>query len=206
MNNIVRLGKPDVKRAAGVLASAFHDYPLLQYSFPDMTERTRMVPYYCQTVLYYGIKYGEVYATSPAMEGVAAWITSDHFPMTFWRILRSVPLSVLTSFGRGGASRMDYPGGYIDAMHRRYAPFRHWFLLQIGVTPQMQGKGYAGKLMRPMLERMDADGLPCYTETMDQKNVTLYEHLGFRVMERLEIPRTDLTTWALLRDAAYRRQ
>ncbi len=200
LHDLVRLGRPDVNRAAEVLASAFHDYPLLRYSYPDGAQRGDMVSYYCQTVLYYGVRYGEVYATSSHYEGVAAWITSDHFPMTFWRIVRSVPLSVVGAFGRGGASRMNHPGKHIDAMHKRYAPFRHWFLLQVGVAPEVQGKGHAGKLLRPMLARMDAEGLPCYTETMDEKNVGLYEHLGFRVMERLDIPGTDLTTWALLRD------
>jgi len=199
MNDLLRLGKPDVRRAAGVLASAFHDYPLLRYPFPDETQRGEVVPIYCQTVLYYGIRYGEVYATSPGMEGIAAWITYEHFPMTFWRILRSVPPSVLMSFGKAGASRMAHPGRYIDAMHKRYAPFGHWFLLQVGVAPEMQGKGHAGRLIRPMLARMDTEGLPCYTETMDEKNVGLYEHLGFRVMEELAIPDTELVTWGLVR-------
>ncbi len=200
LSDLVRLGRPDVNRAAEVLALAFQDYPLLRYSYPDGAQRGEMVSYYCQTVLYYGIRYGEVYATSSHYEGVAAWITSDHFPMTFWRILRSVPLSVLISFGKAGASEMAHPGRHIDAMHKRYTPFRHWFLLQVGVAPEMQGKGHAGKLLRPMLARMDAEGLPCYTETMDEKNVGLYEHMGFRVMEELAIPDTELVTWGLLRD------
>ncbi len=200
MNDLLRLGKPDVRRAAGVLASAFHDYPLLRYSFTDETQRGETALCYCQTVLYYGIRYGEAYATSPHMEGIAAWITSDHFPMTFWRNLRSVPLSVLISLGRAGASGMAHPGRYIDAMHKRYAPFKHWFLLQVGVVPEMQRKGHAGKLLRPMLVRMDAEGLPCYTETMDEKNVGLYEHMGFSVMEEMAIPDTELVTWGLLRD------
>ena len=199
MNDLLRLDKPDIRRAAGVLASAFHDYPLLRCSFPDEKQRGELLPHYCQTVLHYGIRYGEAYATSPRMEGIAAWITSDHFPMTFGRILRSVPLSVLMSFGKAGASRMAHPGRYIDAMHKRYAPFRHWFLFQVGVAPEMQGKGHAGKLIRPMLARMDTEGLPCYTETMDEKNVSLYEHMGFRVMEELAIPSTELVTWGLLR-------
>jgi len=96
---------------------------------------------------------------------------------------------------------MNRPGKYIDAMHKRHAPFKHWFFLIIGVAPQLQGRGYSSKLTRPMLDRMDQQGLPCYTETMDERNVGLYEHFGFRVMEQLAIPDTDLTTWAMLRDA-----
>ncbi len=201
MSDLVRLSKQHVEPASATLALAFRNYAMLQYTFPDETERERMVPYYCQMVLYYGIRYGEVYATSSDFEGVAAWITSNHYPMTFWKIMRSVPMSVVRAFGKAGASRMKHPGKHIDAMHKCHAPFKHWFLLIAGVVPQFQGNGYASKLMQPMLHRMDEEGLPCYTETMDERNVSLWGHFGFRVMERSAIPDTELTTWALLRHA-----
>ncbi|MFO7772342.1 MAG: GNAT family N-acetyltransferase [Dehalococcoidia bacterium] len=205
MKSLVRLNRSHVKPASDVLALAFQDYPLLLYAFPDEAERQRMVSYYSQMVLYYGIRYGEVYATSPDFEGVAAWVASDYFPMTFWKIIRSVPMSVIGAFSRGagkeGSSRMKHAGKYIDAMHKRHAPFKHWFFLIIGVAPQSQGKGCASQLIRPMLDRMDEEGLPCYIETMDERNVRLYEHFGFEVMEEFGIPDAHLTTWALLRDA-----
>ena len=187
MKSLVRLNKAHVKPAAAVLALAFQDYPLLRYAFPDKAEREQMVPYYCQMVLYYAIRYGEAYATSSAFKGIAAWITSDYFPMTFWKIIRAVPMSIIGGFGRGagkGSSRMKHAGNYIDAMHKRHAPFKHWFFLIIGVAPQSQGKGYASKLIRPMLDRMAGEGLPCYIETMDERNVGLYEHFAFKVMEK----------------------
>jgi len=85
-------------------------------------------------------------------------------------------------------------------VHKRLAPFKHWFLQTIGVDPQFQGKGYAGKLIRAMLGRIDKEDLPCYLETLDEKNVWLYEHFGFRVIEKSAIPRTDITVWAMLRE------
>ena len=93
-------------------------------------------------------------------------------------------------------------GDYIDAVHQRLAPFRHGFLQTIGVDPQFQGKGYAGRLLKPMLTRMDKEGLPCYLETLDEKNVPLYEHFGFRVLDESVIPGTELTSWAMLREAS----
>ena len=95
---------------------------------------------------------------------------------------------------------MKYPGEYIDAMHKRLAPFKHWFLQTIGVDPQFQGKGYAGELLRPMFARMDKEGLPCYLETLDEQNIQLYEHFGFKVVEKAIIPKTSLTSWAMLRE------
>ena len=91
-------------------------------------------------------------------------------------------------------------GEYIDAVHRRLIPFRHWFLQTIGVDPQFQGKGYAGKLLKPMFARIDEEGLPCYLETLDETNVPLYKHFSFKVIEKSTRPQTSLTNWAMLRE------
>ena len=52
-----------------------------------------------------------------------------------------------------------------------------------------------------MLDRIDEAGLPCYLETLEEQNVRLYEHFGFVVAEESAIPRTNLTNWAMLREA-----
>ena len=198
--DLVRLNKSYIKPAADVLVRAFRNYQLLHYSFSDEVERKRIAPYFFQYALYYGIRYGEIYTTSPSLEGVAIWILSDNYPVTFWRLIRSVPLPIIFGFGREGGGRMRYPGEYIDAVHKRLVPSKHWFLQTIGVDPQFQGKGYAGKLLRPMFARIGKEGLPCYLETLDEANVQLYEHFGFRVIEKSTVPKTSLTNWAMLRE------
>ena len=200
MKNLLQLNKSHIKPAAEILVRAFRGYPLLQYSFSDELQRERAAPYFFRYSLYFGIRYGETYATSPNLEGVAVWIPSDNFPVTFWRVVRSIPLSVILGFGREGGGRMKYPGEYMDSMHKRLAPFKHWFLQTIGVDPQFQGKGYAGKLLRPMFARIDKEGLPCYLETLDEQNIQPYEHFGFKVVEKATIPKTSLTSWAMLRE------
>jgi len=200
LKNLLQLNKSHIEPAAGILVRAFRDYPLLQDSFSDELQRRRVAPYFFRFSLYYGIKYGETYATTPNLEGVAVWIPSENFSVTFWRAVRSVPLSVILGFGREGGGRMKYLGEYINVMHKRLAPFKHWFLQTIGVDPEFQGKGYAGKLLRPMLSRIDEEGLACYLETLDERNVLLYEHFGFRVVEKATIPKTSLTSWAMLRE------
>jgi len=201
LGNLVQLNKSHAKPASEILARAFHDYPIVPYFFPDETERDRISPYFFQVAIDYCLKYGEVYAISENLEGIAAWLHSDYFPMTFWRLVRSVPLSVLFRFGSQGGARMRHLGEFIDATHMRLAPFEHSFLQMIGVAPQFQGNGYAGKLLRPMLARIDREGLPCYLDTNSEQRVFLYQHFGFKVMEKATIPGTELTNWAMLREA-----
>lgn len=198
--DLLQLNKSHIKPAVEVLTRAFRNYSLLMYFFPDELERERIAPYFFHYILSYGVRHGEIYATSPNLEGVAVWLTSDNYPMTFWRSIRSVPLSIIFGLGRAGGSKMKHTGEYIDTVHKRLAPFKHWFLQTIGVAPQFQGKGYAGKLLRAMFTRIDEEGLPCYLETLDETNVRLYEHFGFKVIEKSVIPETKLTIWAMLRE------
>ncbi len=202
LNNLVRLNKAQVKPAAEVLSRAFQNYPLLQYYFHDELERKKIALYFVSFAIFSGIRYGEIYATSPNLEGVAIWLPSGNYPVTIWKLVRSVPLSVIFGFGRYGGGRMRQLGEYVDAVHQRLAPFGHWFLQVIGVDPQFQGKGYAGKLLKPMLARIDEEGLSCYLETLDEHNVALYEHFNFTVIEKSTIPGTNLTNWAMLREKA----
>jgi ribosomal protein S18 acetylase RimI-like enzyme len=196
---LLRLNKSHIGPAAEMLTRAFWDYPVSRYSYPDESDRAKRLPYFFRYILGYGVRYGEAYATSGRLEGVAVWVTSDKYPVTVLRLLRSVPLSVMLRLGSQGGNRMRRFGDYIDSVHKRLAPSRHWFLQMIGVDPKFQGSGYASALLGPMLARIDEEGLPCYLETPDERNVPLYEHFGFTVVDRSTIPETDLANWAMLR-------
>ena len=201
IEGLIRLNKSNAKPAVEVLVRAFRNYPLLQYYFPSEVEREKISYYFLSFAVFTGISYGEVYATSPNLEGVAVWIPSTNYPVTFWRLLHSVPPLIIFGLGMHGGSKMRRLGEYIDTVHQRLTPFKHWFLQTIGIASQFQGKGYAGKLLRPMLSKIDEEGLPCYLETLDEQNVSLYEHFSFKIVDKSNVPETSLTNWAMLREA-----
>ena len=84
--------------AVETLVRAFQNYPLLQYYFAKDPNKEKILHHFMSFPVYSGIKYGEVYATSSNMEGIAVWISSIVYPLTFWKILRSVPLSAIFGF------------------------------------------------------------------------------------------------------------
>jgi ribosomal protein S18 acetylase RimI-like enzyme len=200
LSDIVRLNKSQAKPAAEMLSRAFHNDPGFLYYFPDELKRKKMVSNILSFTVGSGIRYGETYATSPNLEGIAIWISSDDYPITSWKMVHSVSLLTVIGFGLHGGFGMKGHGKLTDAMHKRLAPSKHWFLHIIGVDPQFQGKGYAGKLLRTMLNRIDKEGLPCYLDTLNEDNVPLYEHFGFKLIEKVNIPQTTLTNWAMLRE------
>ena len=199
-NSLVRLTKAQVKPVAEIMARAFQDYPLMAYFFPDESARKNKLPHVFQHMIRYGILYGEVYATSQNLEGVAVWLRSEKVHRTLWRNIRSSNWSVLFKGARRNISRERHFGDYAASMQKRHAPFPHLYLQIIGVDPVHQGKGYASVLLRAMFAKIDEERLPCYIMTQIEKNVSIYQHHGFRVMEESTFPGSDVITWAMLRD------
>ena len=199
LNNLVRLKESQIKPAAEMLGRAFQDDPLSGYFFPDAVKRKNKLPYIFKFLIRYGVLYGEVYATSPNLEGVAVWLPPGKVDMTLRRMIWSGDFSILFNLGVKFISRQRSITKYIFSMHKCHAPFRHWFLDSIGVDPMFQGKGYAGILLKAMFARIDQEHLPCYLETQNEKNVSIYQHYGFKVVEESAIPGTEFSNWAMLR-------
>jgi ribosomal protein S18 acetylase RimI-like enzyme len=199
LNDLIRLDRSQLKPAAAIMARAFHDDPASVYFFPDASERSSKLPYVFRLLIGYGLLYGEVYATSPNLEGIAVWLPSQRSFRTLWRNIRSGGLSLLFRIGRETAAREYALGEYFDAMRQRCAPAAYWYLLLLGVDPVYQGRGYASILLRAMFARADGERLPCYLETLTEKDVSIYRHLGFEVVEEGVVPGTEVTVRAMLR-------
>jgi GNAT superfamily N-acetyltransferase len=197
--SLVRLERRHIRQTSAMLGRAFRNYPLVPYYFPDQEHGKKVASLFGDISLYSGLKYGEVYLTSPAVEGVAIWIPSENYPLSIFQLFRSVPLNKLFEFAISGGARLSKVGSYLDKQQRRLAPFRHHYLSVLGVDPLFQGQGFSSKLVKPILARLDKAGLPCYLETQDEKDVAIYQHFGFGVVEATTVPGTSLMCWAMLR-------
>ena len=78
--------------------------------------------------------------------------------------------------------------GYLTPRRLRIVPGEHIYLQVIAVKPEHQGKGMGGRMLRHVLERADADSIPCYLETFGDDHVALYRHFGFEVAGSGMIP------------------
>ena len=88
LENLYEVQRKDIARAGTVLADAFQHDSVWQLFFRDeATIDQRGVLF--EVPIRLGLKYGEVYATSEHLEGVAAWVPGDCADMTIWRVIRS---------------------------------------------------------------------------------------------------------------------
>ena len=200
LNNLFRLTKAHTRPATEILARAYQDDPGMIYYFPDEYERKKKLPYIFQNSIRRGVRHGEVYATSPNLEGVAVWLLSENTSMTMRRIIGNGDLSLLFKVRGKKALQLISFNHYLGSVRKRCAPFKHWYLIELVVDPIYQGKGYASILLKPMFTRIDKENLPCYLETQKEKNIPMYQHYGFEIVEENMVPGTKISTWAMLRE------
>ena len=199
LQGLVKIDRSHAQPIIKMLTRAFWKYPVLTHYFPDESTRQRLSDTMLAWAVYSCLRYGEVYSTSEKCEGAAVWTASSDFPIGFWRMLRSIPLRYLLPLGNGSDTGMQGFDRYVNEIHKRLVPYHHYYLELLGVDPQFQGQGFSSKLMRPMLARLDKEGQACYLETQDEKDVQIYLHFGFSVIDESPIPNTPIKNWALLR-------
>jgi ribosomal protein S18 acetylase RimI-like enzyme len=74
-----------------------------------------------------------------------------------------------------------------------------WYLYNLSIKKDAQGKGIASKLLRPMLRFCDEEKMIAYLETNKESNVELYKHYHFDLKKEELIPKTTVTHYAMIR-------
>ena len=197
IGSLHRIGSGEIEKASKVLAEAFRDDPDTSVLIPDLETRVKRLPEFFRFFVRFGLNYGEVYSPTDNLEGISIWLHSSKMRMTFPRSLRSgIPRLTLKMDGPT-MKRFGQYGKEIENVHDEVTNTEHWFLLAIGVDPNLQGMGYARKMLDPVLARADRQNLPCYLDTDREINISIYERFGFRVVRKYESLGND--HWAMVR-------
>ena len=198
LDALYQLQKRDIPQAAAVLVDAFEHDPIWQVVLSDTTPGQKAGAF--ETPLLYCLKYGEVYATSKDLEGIAAWVPGDLAVMTPWRMLRSGAMRAALKLGWKTARKMEPIFSPLEAHRQEIMKGKPFVYLQIiGVAPTLQGQGFAGKLLRALFEESEWAGMPLYLETETESNVRMYERLGFVVVREIALPIINLPMWEMTR-------
>ncbi len=194
--HIHQLTKSECTQARAAMGLAFGEYNLMAYAKPS--ERLTAVTSLYGAILKDCLSHGEVYA-SEHCTGVAGWLSPRCEAPTLLRQIRAGMIAVPWHFGLRGFRILEAYDKVARRLHHDHAPMPHWFLAAIGVVPEHQGKGIGSALMRPMLERADRDGIPCWLDTHQKTNVRLYGRHGFAVVECAAIPGHPIPIYGMLR-------
>ncbi|KMQ52791.1 acetyltransferase [Chitinispirillum alkaliphilum] len=200
MNSLYRLRKREISKAGDVLADAFLNDPVWTKAFEGEADFDKKFKSFSETPLRYALKYGEVYASSECLEGVAALVPGHLAEMTPWRMLLSS--SMITGIRMGSvASKRLMPLWLVMSHHRKEitAGKDFLYLMIIGVASKFQKQGYGKKLLNSIIRKSESEGKMIYLETETEENVAIYEKFGFEVVKKFTVPIFELPMWIMIR-------
>ena len=185
----------DIPRAARALAEAFDGDPPMRWFLPEAEGRIeRLEPYFRALIGQVHMRFGEVWVSeNPA--GAAGWIAPGAWPLSTRQRWRAA-LAELRTFRRHPVRSMRG----VEVLERGHPSSPHWFLDWIGVERAGQGRGIGSALLRPMLERCDADRAAAYLNAGSPRSRELYRRHGFEVTEKFRLPDGGPPLWRMWRD------
>jgi GNAT superfamily N-acetyltransferase len=197
---IVRLPESQIQRAGEVMARAFFNDPLIVYMFPDVAQRARLLPLHFTPFIHYVHLFGEAFATGGDLQGVAVWLPPGELELRPEGMQQTRLDQAAELIGREALQRYLTMEKHIEPYHQTEVAARHWFLPLLAVDTPLQGKGIGGALLKPILNRADAEGLPAYLWTVQPKNPPFYQRHGFVVATEGVEPKSGIRFWTMRRD------
>ena len=196
MTAVQRAAPADVGVLSAALARAFDDDPLSLYLFGRPRSRAAgLTRFFALQMRHTYLRHGEV------------WTTDDRAGAAFWAppamprpgaidLIRILPvMPSLSIWGRKAPDVVRLLAAYERARPRQ----AHWYLGTLGTDPDRQGRGVGSALLRVVLDRLDADGLPAYLESSKETNLSFYARHGFEVTGEITTPRGP-TLWLMWRE------
>jgi len=198
---LCRLDEGHTERATETLVDAFMADPLYAVLIPDRDKRRNFLLPLFRLRFRFGLRYGEAWATSPNVEGIAIWFPGREFKVPFFGLLRCGGFPLL--FGWKGRIMRQLMGTLPALMPARDPanPADFMILAPVAVHPDHWGKGHASALIRPMLARLDTEGIPCRLATQSDRDVSIYGHFGFQIVTQGLLPKINLPYWTMERPA-----
>jgi len=188
-------------RAIATLAKAFAADPMFAWIFPDPSRRTESLRALLRVPVEYGLRHGRV---TQADEGkaVAIWFPPGK-QVTASGMIQAGMLSIPFRVGFRPFGQFMGANAVMEKIHKRHVPEPHWYLLIVGVDPELQGRGVGTALVKEGLTFADETKRPCYLETSEERNLSFYQRLGFVVLEKAPLGKGGPPGWAMRREAQY---
>ena len=190
--------KKDLDRLAEIAADAYRDYPLHNWFTKGKydAKASKMIMLISLKTM---IEDAVIYADSKEMNGFAVWLPFGFTGSKTLPFLMNGGLSLILHSGLGIIGRLLTYETYAMNLKKEFTDNYDWYLYNLSIKKDAQGKGIASKLMRPMLKFCDDERMVAYLETNKEVNVGLYRHYGFDLMKEELIPKTKVMHYAMVR-------
>jgi GNAT superfamily N-acetyltransferase len=180
----------DLERAASTLGDAFADYSWTRHTVAADDHRARMRQIQELFLSRVSLDHGRVWVTDRC-KAVAVWSLPD----TMGKADLGAIMPALAEL----AGDRAHAWGEAEEALAPYKPKEPvWTLETVGVQPEHQGRGLGSAVIRPGIEAARQAGFPAWLGTSSERNLRLYQRLGFRVTAEVDLPNGGPRTWCMI--------
>ena len=192
------LNLDDISRAADTFSKAMVNDPLHVYFFPDPGSRLKKL-----TAMYtfmIRMNFLKAFRTSASCEGIIIW--EEPFEHAFKVSFKEYITGSLLFFKVGPRSllRMMKYQEWSAKLKKESIEDPYWYLNVVIVDPEHQGKGFASKLIKPVLVKADENRQKVCLETQNENNLPIYEKYGFTTLSEHRVPGTEIRHFIMVRE------
>ena len=191
------------RAVSALLTRVFWSSPISETLAPDPARREAISQWLFASNARYGLLYGEVWVAvgdDGAPIGAAIWWGPEFLHPDAERAALSGLADAPSIFDQAELARSRDVADVLGVLHHTAAPDRHWYLAFLGVDPDAQGRGIAGQILAPMLDRLDRERFRPFLETAQPRNVSYYRRYGFEVAGEMPVPSSEIVFWGMRRE------
>jgi ribosomal protein S18 acetylase RimI-like enzyme len=196
---VARAAQGDHAKVGSALGAAFIHDPVFQWLIPaDVSNRDkRLDTFFTSMARSYLRRDKNVYSVGDGAGG-ALWSAPGSWALPMSEVIReSIP--AMRAFGTN-LTRALRSQLFIESKHPKDP--KHWYLGYLGVAPTQQGRGLGAAMLRAVLDDADKTATPAYLESSNERNLSLYERHGFKVVEAVKLLGSGPTVWRMWREPA----
>ena len=108
-------------------------------------------------------------------------------------------MKMFFKFGIRRIIRLTHFNIKIEQVAKRYRTANDGYLMAFATQLDKQGQHYGKPLITALLNHLDTSSESCYLETMEEKNVALYQHFSFQLEGQADSKKGNLALYAMRR-------
>jgi GNAT superfamily N-acetyltransferase len=175
----------EIPRAVAAIVAAFLTDPPARFAWPSVHDYLLAMPVATGEFAGSSFEHGTAYVSEDFC-GAALWLPPGVAPngQALEKVFRDT----------AKPEHMDDLLSTFEKMEKSHPREAHWYLPQIGVEPNAQGKGIGAALMRHALARCDEERSLAYLEASKTQNIPFYQHHGFEIIGQIQVGSAPLVT------------
>ena len=188
----------DIQRFADTLADGFSQYSMFKHVCYGTYDHNLMRLFWEVSIALLPDN-AICIADSKDINSVLIYIPPKSIEPSLLDYIKAGGMKMFFKFGLRRIVRLTRFNIEIAQATKQYRAANDGYLMAFATRLDKQGQHYGKPLMTALLNHLNASGESCYLETLEAKNIALYQHFSFQLVGQMDSQMDNLTLFAMRR-------